>query len=67
MKIKVIASHPKDGQDPIENLIGKEFETVGPVDEDGSVSVNTTEFGGLIVLQPSEFERMTHPKNLSIG
>jgi hypothetical protein len=60
MKVKVVKSEPADkGQCSIENLIGKQFKVIGkPDEEDGSVSVRSYEFGGIIKLNKIEYEEV---------
>ncbi len=53
MKVIVIRSRPNDGQDGIEALIGQVFEA--KVDEQGTASVQSAEFGGTITLNSSEW------------
>ncbi len=58
MKIRVIASNPKDkGQSGISQLIGREFETLPNTDLDaGEVQIFSEDFDGKIVLNATEYE-----------
>lgn len=60
MKVIVITSEPVDkGQDPIEKLIGKEYDVTDFDKEDNSVSVYDEHiFKGYIVLNENEYEIM---------
>ena len=63
MKIKVIASRPRNGQQPIEELIGKEY--AGKYDrEDKTYTVQAGEpFNGQVVLHKDEVERVKEAKH----
>jgi len=60
MKIKIIASLPKYGQEGIESLIGNVYEAKD--EDDGCVSVEEEKlFRGTIILNPGEFELCQSP------
>jgi hypothetical protein len=60
MKVRIIASNPASGQDPITHLIGKVFEAANHNEETGEVSIHLTDDSefetGHILLQNSEYE-----------
>lgn len=58
MKIRIIASKPKSGQQPIDKLIGRTFHTVSVDKELGEVSILCEEFGGQVVLAAGEWEQV---------
>jgi len=59
MQVKVIKSEPLPNQDAIGSLIGLVFNVIGtPDEEDGSVSVNSPEWGGIICLNKTEYEEV---------
>lgn len=52
-RIVVVASKPVDGQDGITHLIGNEYDA--EVDEKDRALIHCAEFGGQIILGPSEW------------
>ncbi len=59
-RVRVIASKPKNGQDSIISLIGREFQVASiNKDEDGkpdgTINVISDKHGGQITLQKNEF------------
>ncbi len=62
MKVRIIASHPriyggKPEQDGIEKIIGREYEVeYRGTDDPRYVAVNSPEFGGIMLLNPDEYE-----------
>jgi hypothetical protein len=58
MKIRVIASHPTNDQDGIEDLIGEVFE-VKFIHKHGEISIDANDYdlyAGLIILNEREYE-----------
>jgi hypothetical protein len=58
MKIRVIASKPKPGQQPIDKMIGKTYHTISQDKEVGEVTIMADEFGGQVVLAAGEWEQV---------
>lgn len=60
-RVRIVSSHPVVGQCDVESLIGKTFKVIDigrdwQNNKTDEVTVNCQEFGGMIVLNASEYE-----------
>ena len=61
-KIKVIKSNPMYNQESINDLVGKEYKVTAHWKQktnilyNGEIEINSPEFGGMIILNSSEYE-----------
>lgn len=55
-RIRIVASYPEAGQDRIDLLIGEEYAVKHFDSETKCVEVESDHFGGIIRLNPGEYE-----------